>query len=329
MLLVMTTSHAFPVLGCPACNAPLSGAASCPACGLRLVGPDAQLLWELDRRLAPLLVERDLLLGRLRGAAGPYGTTGPAGATVSGALGRTRPAGPGDPRGPARSAKDLLLGAGGLLLAFAALVFAAWSYGRLGPAARCGALVAAAGASVAASWVAARRGLRSTAECAAGVALVLAAVALQPARAAGLLGSDLLRSESWFAVGTAGLAVLAVAFAAVVPTTAARIAAVLLAHAPVVFLLARDARQAGAVAVVLAALAVVDAAAALAAQTIRGDAAATRPVRRALLVTATAAARAWHWSRPCPPMCMARGADRPSRTHCSPWRPCSSAIRRG
>jgi len=36
-----------------------------------------------------LLVERDLLLGRLRGAAGPYGTTGPAGATVSGALGRT------------------------------------------------------------------------------------------------------------------------------------------------------------------------------------------------------------------------------------------------
>lgn len=89
---------------------------------------------------------------------GPYGTTGPAGATVSGALGRTRPAGPGDPRGPARSAKDLLLGAGGLLLAFAALVFVAWSYGRLGPAARCGALVAAAGASVAASWVAARRG---------------------------------------------------------------------------------------------------------------------------------------------------------------------------
>ncbi len=65
----MTTSHAFPVSGCPACNAPLSGAATCPACGLRLVGPDAQMLWELDRRLAPLLVERDLLLGRLRGAA--------------------------------------------------------------------------------------------------------------------------------------------------------------------------------------------------------------------------------------------------------------------
>jgi len=45
--------------------------------------------------------------------------------------------------------------------------------------------------------------------------------------------SDLLRSESWFAVGTAGLAVLGVALAAVVPTAAARIAAVLLAHAPV------------------------------------------------------------------------------------------------
>lgn len=153
----MTTSHAFPVLGCPACNAPLAGAASCPACGLRLVGPDAQLLWEPYRRLAPLLVERDLLLGRLRGAAGPMerrdrparrcpgrwgGRDPPARATRADRPGLRRTASWG--RWPAAG----LCGAG----------LAAWSYGRLGPAARCGALVAAAGASVAASWVAARRG---------------------------------------------------------------------------------------------------------------------------------------------------------------------------
>ena len=53
---------------CPDCRAPLSGTGSCAACGLRLTGPEATRLWEVDVELltlghtrARLLDERDEL----------------------------------------------------------------------------------------------------------------------------------------------------------------------------------------------------------------------------------------------------------------------------
>ncbi len=231
-------------VGCPRCSAPLTAAPACPACGLRLVGPDAQRLWELDQQLAPVLAERAALLARL--GADPD-STGSAAPPVR-----------------RRTVQDVLLATGGLLLALAAVVFAAWSYGRLGPEGRVVALVLVAGLSAGAAPLATRRAMTSTAECAAGLAVALGCVALSPARMAGLLGAADLRPVTFYAVGTAVLAVVTAGYVAAVPTRAARIGAVLLAHSSVVFLLARGDAGPGAAGLVLAATAAVDAAAALA-----------------------------------------------------------------
>ena len=223
-----------PTAGCPHCSAPLTGAPACPRCGLRLVGPDAARLWQVDQQLGPLLRERGELVARLLPAAGPA-----------------------SPRSP-RSAQDVLLGTGGIALALAALVFAAWTYGALEPVSRCAALVVLALLAGGACAVARRRGLDATAECAAGVALVLGVTALGPARDAGLLGAGRLRPETWWAVGTAGMAVLAGLFARAVPTGVGRLGAVLLGHASVLCLLARDAQGPAPVAVTLAGVALLD-----------------------------------------------------------------------
>ncbi|HEU0103390.1 MAG TPA: hypothetical protein VFR07_13820 [Mycobacteriales bacterium] len=218
---------------CPHCSAPITGAPACPRCRLRLTGTDAGRLWQVDQQLGVLMAERRELIARLL----------PAGAV---------------PGGSRRSAQDVLLGTGGAALALAALVFAAWTYGVLEPAGRCAALVALALGAVAASRVALHRGLRSSAECAAAVALVLGVTALAPARAAGLLGADGMRPETWWALGTAGVAVLAGLVAWLVPTRAGRIGTVLLAHVSVLCLLARGSGDPETVAPVLAAVALLD-----------------------------------------------------------------------
>ena len=64
---------------CPDCRAVLTGAPSCLACGLRLTGPEATRLWEVDLELLgversrrQLVAERAALLQVLRtGAAAP------------------------------------------------------------------------------------------------------------------------------------------------------------------------------------------------------------------------------------------------------------------
>src|SRR3954447_4434081 len=48
---------------CPHCEAPLTAATTCARCGLRLTGPEAARLWEVDQALAGLDVRRTELLG--------------------------------------------------------------------------------------------------------------------------------------------------------------------------------------------------------------------------------------------------------------------------
>src|SRR5690242_19083201 len=102
---------------CPSCGTPLPPRPlpprplSCPACGLRLTGPDAARLWEVDQALEALHTERVRLLA---GLAAPVGATTPSSAHLTaahsvggptaagrGATPTTTPAPAGPPTAPA------------------------------------------------------------------------------------------------------------------------------------------------------------------------------------------------------------------------------------
>ncbi|TAL26295.1 MAG: hypothetical protein EPN99_00450, partial [Frankiales bacterium] len=214
---------------CPGCSAPLPGTGSCPACGLRLRGPEAARLWEVDSELLRLnqhrrrlLAERETLLAALRAepAVGP--TAVPAAAV---------------PRAewtPKRTS-NALLGLGGLLLAVAAVVFAAVTYERLGAGGRAAVLLTltvVAGLAVPRARI---RGLSSTAETLAAVTLALAALDAYGLRTLGLAEDA---SGLRYAAGSAAvLSLLSAGYATLVSVRVARIAAVLLAQLPVPLLL--------------------------------------------------------------------------------------------
>ena len=239
-------------------------------------------MWEVDQQIAGLTVERGELL---RCLAGPTGTAVPAAGPVpywEAPPGSARETGRVEPR----NAQDALLGTGGIMLAFAALVFAAWSYGRLEPAGRFGALALVAVLSAVASRIALSRTMRSTAGCAASIAMTLAVVALWPARTAGLFGADQIRLETWFAIGTGVLAAAAAGCAWVVPVRAWRIGTVVLAHTPVLCFLARERHVTGTTALILAFVALTDAVAAWAVFAFAAATPGGTHLRR-LLLTAT------------------------------------------
>ncbi|HWG94689.1 MAG TPA: hypothetical protein VNU66_10740 [Mycobacteriales bacterium] len=166
----MTTTA--PPVACPACAAPLTGAAACTSCALPLTGPDAVRLWEVDVELArleaargPLLAERRALLARLRGLA-PAAAAAPVPAPVAVPRQEWTP----------RRVQNLLLALGGLLLAVAATVFAAVTYDRLGAGGRAAVLLALTALAAAAAPRLQARGLAATGETVAAVALALAAL---------------------------------------------------------------------------------------------------------------------------------------------------------
>ena len=132
---------------CPGCRTVLAvSARACPKCGLGLVGPTAQRLWWIDAELASLdlrrhtlLEERPGVLARLREethaaerVATPSAPTAPVPAPVAPA---PRPAAP-TREVSRRSAQNVILGLGALLIAIAALVFAVWTWSDLGTGAR-------------------------------------------------------------------------------------------------------------------------------------------------------------------------------------------------
>ena len=213
---------------CPDCRGTLAGTGTCPACRLPLSGPAAERLWQVDTELlrleqvrGDLVRERAELIATLRGAA------------AAPAVGAQAPG----QEWSAKRVQDLLLVLGGLLLAGAAVVFAAVTYERLGATGRALVLVALTLAAAAAAPRLRARGLRSTAEAVGAVALVLAALDAYGLRTLGLAqDSDAL---SYAAASAGVLAATAAAYARVVPLRVAQCAAVVLAQLPVPLLLVR------------------------------------------------------------------------------------------
>jgi len=251
---------------CPDCRAPLTrtagGAAHCERCGLTLAGPQAVRLWEVDTELLRLDASRGALLAERAGLLAALRPHGDRGATFAPSA-PDRPAPqedwqPAPPRAewtPQR-VQNLLLTLGGLLLAVAALVFAAVTYDKLGAGGRAAVLVVLTLAAGAAAPALRARGLSATAETLGAVTLVLAALDAYGLRTLGLAqDSDPL---SYAAGSAAVLAVASGAYASVVPLRLVRCAAVALTQVPVLLLLGAYDASAGTTGLVLAALAAVD-----------------------------------------------------------------------
>ena len=268
---------------CPDCRSALDGSAACPACGLRLTGPSAQRLWEVDLALAaleeqrgPLLVERGGLLTALRSAALPSAAHLPA------------PVRPPAPEAAPRSVQNVLLGLGGLLLAVAATVFAAVTYERLGAGGRAAVLLALTVASATAAPVLLRRRLPAGAETAVAVTLVLTLLDAAGLRTLGV--GDGLSPSAYAASATAVLAALALAYGRLVPLRTAVVAGPVLGNLAVLLAVQAADTSAGGAAVVLVGLAAADLLllAALSASPVR-PAPGLRPALRALGLVAAAA----------------------------------------
>lgn len=240
---------------CPGCTAPLSGAPTCPTCGLQVVGPTATRLREVDHRLGlltgeqrALLEERARLLALLRSGQAPQAVVAPA---VYG----TAPAQPRRESSP-QQVQNTLLSLGALLLALAGIVFAAVTYRHLGPVGRAAILLSLTGAAGAAPVVLAKRGLTASAEAVGTVALVLGVVDAWALRRAGFAAGVDVRSYD--AVATALLALACGAYARLLPLRSSRMAAVALGQLPVVFVLARFRATLPVTAVTLTLLAAID-----------------------------------------------------------------------
>jgi hypothetical protein len=276
-----------PVPACPSCGAPLIGASTCAGCGLRLTGPEAGRLWQIDvalgdleRRRVELLQERGPLLAALRPGAAPLDASllGRAGSlaptpTPTAALAPMPGTGPGPwvapvgpPSVPAASrpvqewtpqrVQNTLLALGALLLTLAGVVFAAVTYDRLGAGGRATILVALTALAGLAVPRLKGRGLDATAEAVTAVTLALAALDAYGLRTLGLAGSS---PASVYAAGSAAVLALAAGlYASAVPVRLPRFAAVVLAHLPVPLLLAHADASPGAAGLAFALLAGAD-----------------------------------------------------------------------
>jgi len=196
---------------CPDCGAPLApGVLRCHACGLPLDSAAARELWEVDRRLEALRARRAELLvaARAERTAAPVPVPVPAPHAEA-----TSPfAPPPAPVAPRWGAQQLLLGAGVLLVAVAAVVFVAVVWSSLGVAGQTAVLLVLTGASAAASRLAAGRSLRASAEALAVLAVALLVICLVAARELDLLGLEALDPDV-YAAGAATAVALAAALA--------------------------------------------------------------------------------------------------------------------
>ncbi len=146
-----------------------------PAEELRLIDTE---LWQLDARRTQLLARRAWLVARLPSLSHPS----PVPPTALPA-----------PRGPEATAprvQNVLLLLGGLLLTIAAIAFTLVSWGHLGIAGRSLVLGAVTVAALAAPLPLLGRGLRSTAEAVAGLALALTVLDAYALHAVALTGVD-------------------------------------------------------------------------------------------------------------------------------------------
>jgi hypothetical protein len=196
-----------PIL-CPSCGVALDPVVppACPACGVRLKGPDAVRLWQVDRLIASLEVERTGLLERLRlpeSEVVAQAAAGQAGLPVV----RTR---------RSLSAQQVLLTLGSLLLLSASAFFVLVAWLVVGVAGQAVILAGLIAVAVFASNLATRHGLAATAEAAAVLAVGLSWIAAGAAHHLDVAGTGSI-DLAWFWTGAhAVLAVLFLGFDRVV-----------------------------------------------------------------------------------------------------------------
>ncbi|WP_431871909.1 DUF2157 domain-containing protein [Nocardiopsis eucommiae] len=228
---------------CPDCAVPLgpSGRA-CPRCGLSLVGPTAQRLWWIDTELETLRgreralsQERPHVLGRLRRESAEPAHRArpvpvpPAPASVGPPSAR-QPSAPGPARTAEvsqRSAQNVILGLGGLLIGVAALVFAIWTWSDMSTGTRAGVLGLTTLTFAGLALPLHRRGLRATAETFGSVAAGLLCV---DALALWLLSDQISNGPGYTAAALAIMSALLLLYPALVPLRSPRVLAALFAQ---------------------------------------------------------------------------------------------------
>ncbi|MFE7172850.1 hypothetical protein ACFU97_36255, partial [Streptomyces sp. NPDC057616] len=172
-----------------------------PAEELRFL--DAELR-QLDARRAQLLHRRAWLVAALQAAP-----AAPAAPAVPASPARQAPLGPPRPEATASGVQNLLLVLGGTLLTLAAMVFTLVSWGHMGIAGRALVLGAVTAAALAAPLPLLGRGLRSTAESLAGLALALTVLDAYAVRHIAFTGVD---TAAYTAIASALLAALWTAY---------------------------------------------------------------------------------------------------------------------
>ncbi|TDB69648.1 hypothetical protein E1165_28005, partial [Micromonospora sp. KC723] len=181
------------VYPCPACGAPANLVGGCAGCGRPPYPPAAEVI-RLDRELVVLAAEVARAREAYQEVSGRFETArrrrAELAARVSADAARPAPAAvgggptvpvpprppaavPGRPEASTRTVQGLLFVLGGLLLGTAAVVFTAVAWAAVGVVGRALILAAVTVVALAVPLVAARRGLRGTAETVAAVGLLL------------------------------------------------------------------------------------------------------------------------------------------------------------
>ena len=178
---------------CPNCRATLTpGLESCPGCRMRLRGPQAMRLWQVQQQIATLTAESQTLIADLLAA--------PTAAAVRPALEQP---GSGVPGAPATrrsfSAQQLLLGLGALLLLSAAAAFLVVIWRVVGLAGQAAIMAGLTAAAAAGAALGTRRSLPAAAETAAVVATGLVLVDLAAAHRLDLAGLGAVPLERYWA----------------------------------------------------------------------------------------------------------------------------------
>ncbi|MDQ1679352.1 MAG: hypothetical protein QOI42_211, partial [Frankiaceae bacterium] len=281
--------------GCPYCGSPVRPYSDvCGTCALPLQDARAARIDAIglavadsDRRRAALLAERNELLSQHtpRLPAGYPGQAGPPGHAAG--PGAAPAFGPGRevrrPEVRRRDTQATLLGLGGMLLALAALVFAAVTWQHSGPAGRAALLLTVSSAIVGSPWLLLRRGLRDTAETMAAVGASMLAVDALLLRHLVAPGID---GRSFWAATTVLLTAAFVGYGRVTGLASPVVIAAVTAQAPVLLTAARFAHSGQNVAGWLALAVAIDG---LAVRLLRGREADSVPRR----VVAIAGASLW------------------------------------
>lgn len=178
---------------CPNCRATLApGLEHCPGCRMRLRGPQAIRLWQVQQQIAILTAESQALISELLAPA--------SGTAVRPAPERPDPGVPGAQRTRRSfSAQQLLLGLGALLLLSAAAAFLVVIWHVVGLAGQAAIMAALTAAAAAGAALGTRRALPAAAETAAVIATGLILVDLAAAHRLDLAGLGGVPLERYWA----------------------------------------------------------------------------------------------------------------------------------